>query len=61
MVSCHDDLKDDIMCVVSPDSDFINIRFTLRFLKNRELKFVCEFLSFNNLNLNQLFLKKYDN
>ena len=28
MVSCHDDLKDEIMRVVSTDSDFINSRFT---------------------------------
>jgi hypothetical protein len=59
MVSCHDDLKDEIMRAVSTDSDFISSRFTLRILKNRELKFVSGFLSFYNLNLNQLFLEKY--
>ena len=59
MVSCHDDLKSEIIRVVSTDSEFVNSRFTLRILKNRELEFVSGYLSFYNLNLNHLFLEKY--
>jgi len=59
MVSCHDDLKSEIIRVVSTDSEFVNSRFTLRILKNRELEFVSGYLSFYNSNLNHLFLEKY--
>ena len=44
MVSCHDDLKSEIIRVVSTDSEFANSRFTLRILKNRELEFVSGYL-----------------
>lgn len=46
MVSCRDDLKSEIIRVISADPDFLNHRFTLRILKNKEFEFVSGFISF---------------